>query len=99
MFVLASITAISLIAMVWFRSFEEDLFVLLNPEAEKQAEFYADRGNRTPTIYANITEVLVNARATIYDAMGFLEGYNSKEVDVQEEYEGEVNKLPLSGDR
>jgi len=99
MFALSVVTTIALVGMIWFRSFEEDLFVLLNPEQEKQNQFYAERENRTPTIYANITEAIVNVRASIYDAMGFLDNYNSKEIEIEEEYQGEVNKLPLSGDK
>lgn len=99
MFALCVIITISLVGLVWFRSFEEDLFVMLNPEPEKQEQFYADREQRTPLVYANVTKALGNMRAVIYDAFGFLEDYNSTKVEVEEEYTGEVHKLPLSGDK
>ena len=85
--------------IIWFRSFEEDLFVMLNPEPDKQAQFYAERDKRTPIIYATVSDTVVNLRASLYDALGFFENYGSNKVEVQEEYTGEVNKLPVSGDK
>lgn len=100
MFVLCVVITISLVGLVWFRSFEEDLFVMLNPSQEEQERFYADRQDRTPVIYANVTKALTNLQATLYDALGFLDDYPSKEKNQpEEEYQGEVNKLPLSGDK
>ena len=99
MFALCVITTISLIGMIWFRSFEKDMFVLLNPSQEVQDKFFAERSQRTPTVYANVTKAFVNMRASVYDAMGFLKDYNSNQVDVDPEYKGEARKLPISGDR
>lgn len=98
MFGLCVIITVSLVGMIWFRSFEEDLFVMLNPEPEKQEQFYAERAERMPTVYANITKAFGNLQAAFYNAFGFLDNYNSKEIEV-DQYEGEVRKLPLSGDR
>ena len=101
MFGLCVVITISLVGIVWFRSFEENLFVLMNPEPEKQEMFYAEREKRTPVVYANVTKALVNMRASLYNALGFLNDYtsvNSDETDT-EELKGETYKLPLSGDR
>ena len=65
MFALCVVITISLVGLVWFRSFEEDIFVMLNPEPEKQEKFYAEREQRTPLIYANITRGLGSMRATL----------------------------------
>ena len=99
MFALCCVITISLVGLVWFRSFEEELFVLLNPEPEKQEKFYAERAKRTPTVYATISNAVVNLRATLYEALGFFEDYSSKEVRIEEEYTGETNKLPVSGNK
>jgi len=100
MFGLCVVTTISLIGLVWFRSFEEDVFVLLNTDPVKQAKFYAERSGRTPTVYAAATNVLGNLRATMYDALGFFDDYNSNVVKVEdEEYKGGAKQLPLSGDK
>ena len=99
MFGLCVIITISLIGIVWFQSFEEDIFVTLNPEPDKQEQFYASRAGRTPIVYANITKALGNMRAALYDAMGFMGEYTSNVVQVGEEYKGEAYELPLSGDK
>ena len=99
MFALCAITTISLVGIIWFRSFEEDLFVLMNPEPDKQEKFYAERDQRTPLLYANVTKAFTELRANIYSALGFLEDYNSKEVSTEEELKGETHELPLSGDK
>ena len=99
MFWFSVVITVSLVGMVWFRSFEENLFVMMNPEPEKQAKFYADRAGRTPVVYANVTKALGSLRATLYNSFGFFNDYSSNEVKVDEEYTGEVHKLPLSGDR
>lgn len=100
MFAFCVIITISLVGIVWFRSFEEDLFVMLNPEPDKQERFYAEREQRTPLVYASVTSALSNLRATMYNALGFFNDYsNSSENNKDEEYTGEVHKLPLSGDK
>lgn len=101
MFGLCIVITISLVGIVWFRSFEEDLFVLLNPEQDKQEQFYAERSQRTPIVYANLTKALVNMRAALYDTFGFFEDYTSDKIVKPEEEEltGEVHELPLSGDK
>ena len=99
MFALSVIITISLVGIIWFRSFEEDLFVILNPDQNKQEQFYAERSKRTPIAYANFTKALGGLTANIYSALGFLQDYNSNGVEVEEEYKGEIHKLPLSGDK
>lgn len=100
MFAFCVVITISLVGIVWFRSFEEDLFVMLNPEQSDLDRFYAEREKRTPLVYANVTRALGNLRAALYDALGFFEEYNSNEaVEVEEEYTGETHEFPLSGDK
>lgn len=99
MFGLCVVITISLVGLVWFRSFEEDVFVLLNTDSVRQAQFYAERAGRTPTVYAAATKALGNLRATMYSALGFLGDYGSSVVKVEEEYEGGAKQLPLSGDK
>ena len=82
MFGLCVIITISLVGLVWFRSFEEDLFVMLNSDQERQDKFYAERGERTSVIYANVTAALVNLRAILYDSFGFLDSYNLESIPI-----------------
>lgn len=100
MFGLCVVTTISLVGLVWFRSFEKDVFVLLNTDPGVQAQFFAERAGRTPTVYANATKALGSLRATMYSAFGFMDNYNSNVVNIEdEEYKGGAKQLPLSGDK
>ena len=99
MFAFCVVITVSLVGIIWFRSFEEDLFVKLNPEPEKQEQFFAERAKRTPVAYATITKALNNLQATFYNALGLFGDMSSTEVRVEEEYKGDTYKLPLSGDR
>ncbi len=99
MFGLCVVITVSLVGLVWFRSFEENLFVILNPEPEKQAQFYAERDKRTPLVFANVTAALGNLRATVYSAMGFFKDYSSSQIKVEEDLKGDTHKLPLSGNK
>lgn len=99
MFGFCVITTISIIGMIWFRSFEEDLFVLLNPESEKQDKFYAERDKRTPAVYANITKAVGDLRANLYNVFGFFEDYNSGGLEIEKEYKGKAYQLPISEDK
>ena len=98
MFGFCIITTVSVIGMIWFRSFEEDLFVLLNPESEKQDKFYAERNRRTPVVYANLTKAIGDLRANLYNVLGFFDDYSSKDLE-SEEYKGKAYQLPLSEDK
>lgn len=100
MFGLCVVITVSIVGLIWFRSFEENLFVMLNTDPAKQEQFYAERANRTPLVYANVTKALGSLRATMYSAFGFLDDYSSNEVKVEdEEYKGGAKQLPLSGDK
>lgn len=96
MFVLCVIITVSLVGIVWFRSFEEDLFVALNPQPEKQEEFYAERALREPTLFALFTVAFNNMQAAFYNALGLFEEIPE---NIPEEYTGGAKKLPISGSK
>lgn len=99
MFALCVVTTVSLVGIIWFRSFETNLFVLMNPEPDKQARFFAERDKRTPILYANITKAYTDLRASMYSALGFIQDYNSNQVKIEEDLKGDAHVLPLSGDK
>ena len=99
MFGLCVVITVSLVGVIWFRSFEKDLFVMLNPEPDKQAQFFAEMDAHQPLGYADLSKALGNLRASVYNAFGFMKNYNANQVDVEPEYTGEVHSLPLSGDK
>lgn len=65
MFAFCVVITVSLAGLVWFRSFEEDLFVLLNTDPEKQKQFFVERAKNTPTLVASAKTSYATLRATI----------------------------------
>ena len=96
MFGLCVVTTISIVGIVWFRSFEEDLFVALNPQPEKQEEFFTERSQREPTLFALFTNTFDNVQAAFYDALGLFEEI---EKNLPQEYTGGAKELPISRDK
>lgn len=96
MFAFCVIITVSLVGLIWFRSFEEDLFVLINPDPEKQAQFYANRDKNTPVLLASFNNTLATLRGAVSEI--FLLG--SDNVDKEESISKSSQKtylLPLPG--
>lgn len=96
MFAFCVIITVSLVGLVWFRSFEEDLFVLINPDPEKQAQFYVNRDKNTPALIASFNGTLATLRGAVSEI--FLLGSDNTDE------EGTISKpsqktylLPLPG--
>jgi len=53
MFALCVVITVSLVGLIWFRSFEKNIFVLMNPDPKKQEQFFAERAKNTPTLVAS----------------------------------------------
>ena len=98
MFGLCVVISVSLIGMIWFRSFEEDVFVLLNTDEAVRAKFYAEREKNAP-IYANMINAVGGLRATFYETLGLLEDSNSNGSAEGVEYQGKTYELPISEDK
>ena len=99
MFGLCVVITVSLVGMIWFRSFEEDVFVMLNTDKEIRAKFYAERDKNAP-LYANLTKAVGELRAVLYNAFGFFDDYNSEGViNIESDLEGKTYKLPISEDK
>lgn len=71
MFAFCVIITISMVGLVWFRSFEENLFVLLNTDPEKQANFFAERAKNTPTLFASVQKSYDGLKATLSELLLF----------------------------
>ncbi|OGM96337.1 MAG: hypothetical protein A3B86_04320 [Candidatus Yanofskybacteria bacterium RIFCSPHIGHO2_02_FULL_38_22b] len=99
MFGLCVIITVFFIGMIWFRSFEENVFVMLNTDENIQAKFYAEREKNAP-IYANLTKAMGELRAAIYSTLGFIDDYSSKGViNIESDLSGKAYKLPISEDK
>ena len=99
MFALSIIITVSLVGFVWFRSFERNLFVLLNPEQEKQEIFFAKQKEGTESIFATIGQAGTNLKAVISDLWGFLDNDDREALNRIPGFNSRVYELPLEGDK
>ena len=98
MFAFCVIITVSLVGLVWFRSFEEDLFVLINPDPEKQAQFYANRDKNTPTVIASVNNTFSVLRGAISEIF-LLGSDNTDNEDSISKSDQKTYLLPLPGNR
>ena len=66
MFGLCVITTISMVGMVWYNSFEKDLYVLLNPGENAEQRFLAEN-KTTPSLLGNISQTGKDLKATLFN--------------------------------
>ncbi len=65
MFAFCVIITVSLVGLVWFRSFEEKIFVMMNPDPAKQDQYFAQRRENMPTLFASIQNSYKGLRAAV----------------------------------
>jgi len=71
MFAFCVVITVSLVGLVWFRSFEEKLFVMMNPDPKKQELYFAQRRENMPTLFASIQNSYQGLRAAISSVLLF----------------------------
>jgi hypothetical protein len=98
MFALCVIITVSSVGFVWFRSFESDLFVLLNPEEEKQEIFFAKQ-NETESVFATIGQTGANLKAAMSNLFGFIGDNDVERLESLPRFNSEVYELPLEGNK
>ena len=102
MFGLCCVITISVVGLVWFRSFEKNLFVLLNPEQEVQKQYFASQGNSS--LFGNIGNAINDLKASV---LGVFKNGSSLEVNKDGNSasptptvkQNKVYVLPLSGSK
>lgn len=96
MFGLSVFIAVMLVGMVWFRSFQKDIYVLMNPDQDVERIFAVENAP-APSLFGFIWQ-------TAGDIKGLISGLiiSDKEVDnidfekTKKEESGKVYILPLS---
>src|SRR3989338_1293003 len=85
MFGLCVVTTISLVGMVWYNSFEKNLYVLLNPGENADQRFLAE--NKTvPSLLRNIGQTGKDLRAAFYNifsSIGGLTGNDKNDIIIE----------------
>ncbi len=75
MFGLSVVTAMSLVGMVWYNSFEKDLYTLLNPGESMEGKFLAEN-KPVPSLFGNISQTGKDLMA------GFYGIFSSSDIDL-----------------
>ncbi len=115
MFGLSVVITVSLVGMVWFNSFQKNVYVMLNPDKETEQKFFAggnpkfanlyDEKKPTdiPSLFSNIGQAGKDLKAAVLNILNLKN--NSVEIAPQNDTEAkeEVNKkaylLPLAEDK
>ena len=99
MFGLCVVTTISLVGLVWYRSFETKLYALMDnkPQNEEASTFLA-KDTTSPSLFASFSGLLGNIK-TGYADLTRLFGKNNIPVVNEDNLKGNPSKLPLSGDK
>lgn len=100
MFGLCVITTISLVGMVWYNSFEKNLYVLLNPGENADQRFLAEN-KAVPSLLGNISQTGKDLKAAFYDIFSSIDRLigNDKKENVEGDKNidsGRVYMLPVS---
>jgi hypothetical protein len=97
MFGLCVLTSVSMVGMVWFNSFQKNLYVLLNPEDTTDQRYLAD--NKTaPSLLGDIGQTGQDLKASFLSIFN-LTGGNKKDTIIDNTTPNEparVYTLPLS---
>ena len=97
MFGLCVVTTVSLVGMIWFNSFQEDMYALLNPEEAQQEKFLAQENQKS--LFGNLSKTLGDIKSTVSGFWGS-EGPGGKAGSGVEKIEtNKVYLLPLSEEK
>ena len=99
MFGLCVITTFSLVGMVWYNSFEKNLYVLLNPEEVADQRNLADNKN-IPSLLGDMVDTVQDLKASFYSILNLNDDKKNNTVDdTKVNDSGRVYTLPLSGNK
>ena len=96
MFGLCVVTTISLVGMVWYNSFEKNLYVLLNPEETTNQRNLAENKNM-PSLFGDIGKTGQDLKAAFYNIFNLTNSDKKENVESGNNTDsGRVYLLPLS---
>ena len=96
MFGLCVVTTISLVGMVWYNSFEKNLYVLLN-SGENTDQRYLAENKAIPSLLGDIGKTAQDLKASFYSILN-LTGNDKNDIIIENinNDSGRVYTLPLS---
>ena len=97
MFGLCVVTTISLVGMVWYNSFEKNLYVLLNPGENADQKYLAENKN-VPSLLGDIGKTGQDLKAAFLNIFNLTGNDKKENVESGQDVDsGRVYMLPLSG--
>ena len=98
MFILSVVTTVSLVGLIWFRSFQKNLYVMLNPDQQQQEEFFAtvDKNNDATSLFGYIGQTF---KDTYQNAKSLISGESAGNDDnpsYNRDVNNKVHVLPVS---
>ncbi len=97
MFGLSVVTTVSLVGMIWFHSFQNDMYVLLNPEEANTEKFLAQENQKS--LFGNLAGTFSDLGAALSGILGSDEPDPQKELRVEKTSADKVYLLPLSEEK
>lgn len=94
MFGLCVVTTVSLVGMVWFNSFQKDMYALLNPEEVQQEKFLAQENQRS--LFGNLSKTFGDIGAIVSGFWGSGGSDNRAKEGVEKTETDKIYLLPLS---
>ncbi len=97
MFGLCVVTTISLVGMVWYNSFQQNLYALLNP-GENTDQRYLAENKTTPSLLGNIGQTAQDLKAAFLNIFNLTGGDKKDTIidNTKSNDSGRVYALPLS---
>lgn len=97
---LCTVIVVTAVALVWFDSFQKDIYALLNPEEQSQSQDQ-QFAEESKSLFSSILEVLNDGRAQISSLFG---GKNQTDIENSQSSpsmtpNNSVHLLPVSGNR
>lgn len=115
MFALSVVITVSLIGVVWFNSFQENIYVMLNPDKETEQKFFAGGADKfaylydkqktdLPSLFSSIGQTGKDLKAAFLNVLNLKNNDIEISPSVSPQPQGEsLNNrtylLPLAGDK
>ena len=95
MFALSIITSFSLVGMIWFSSFQKNMYAILNEAPEEETKFFAQEESKN--LFGYFKETYKDGKALIGNLFS-RDSSESNDIQVQREEpnQNEVHVLPVS---
>ena len=97
MFGLSVVTTVSLVGMIWFSSFQNDMYALLNPEEANTEKFLAQENQKS--LFGNLAGTFSDLGAALSGILGSDEPPAQKDSGVEKASADKVYLLPLSEEK